>query len=92
MATATAYDIEPNADDPLYEFLTQRPVNNKQARLLAFEGLNLTGEDIHSSAWPIGQTNVVPRGARPTICVGSPLQVLGAVSLKRKRPLISGLF
>jgi TonB-dependent receptor len=46
VAIATAYDIEPNADDPLYEFLTQRPVNNKQARLHGFEvgGQHFFGE------------------------------------------------
>ncbi|MEP7243290.1 MAG: TonB-dependent receptor [Gammaproteobacteria bacterium] len=36
-AVATKYDVTPNASDPLYSFLTQRPVNNKQAKIHGFE-------------------------------------------------------
>jgi len=34
---ATRYDIVANASDPLYQFLTQRPVNNKQAKIHGWE-------------------------------------------------------
>jgi TonB-dependent receptor len=36
-AIATAYDIRANADDPLYEFNTTRPVNNKEANIYGAE-------------------------------------------------------
>ncbi len=34
---AANYDIVPNADDPEYVFLTQRPINNREARIHGFE-------------------------------------------------------
>ncbi|MGJ8682534.1 TonB-dependent receptor [Paraglaciecola sp.] len=34
---AARYDILPNGDDPLYDFLTSRPVNNKDANLYGAE-------------------------------------------------------
>jgi TonB-dependent receptor len=34
---ATAYDIVANQNDPVYEFNTQRPVNNKSAKIHGFE-------------------------------------------------------
>jgi TonB-dependent receptor len=34
---ATQYDVTPNASDPQYEFLTQEPVNSKDARIHGFE-------------------------------------------------------
>lgn len=36
-AVATKYDIVANEEDPFYTFLTQRPVNNKDAKLHGFE-------------------------------------------------------
>jgi TonB-dependent receptor len=36
-AVATRYDVTPNDTDPVYQFLTQRPVNNKSARIHGFE-------------------------------------------------------
>ena len=43
---ATRYDIVANAADPLYEFNTQRPVNNKQAKIHGWElaGQHFFGE------------------------------------------------
>ena len=38
---ATTYDIVPNASDPLYEFQTTRPINNKEAKLY---GVELAGQ------------------------------------------------
>lgn len=32
-----AYDVLPNADDPLLEFINSKPVNNKEARIDGFE-------------------------------------------------------
>jgi TonB-dependent receptor len=34
---ATQYDVTPNASDPTYKFLTQRPVNNKEAKIHGWE-------------------------------------------------------
>ncbi|WP_284217780.1 TonB-dependent receptor [Agaribacter marinus] len=34
---ATAYDITPNSDDPQYQFLTSRPINNRDANLYGAE-------------------------------------------------------
>jgi TonB-dependent receptor len=41
VAVATAYDIVPNASDPLYSFRATRPINNKEAKLY---GLELAGQ------------------------------------------------
>ena len=38
---ATTYDIVPNASDPLYEFQTTRPINNREAKLY---GVELAGQ------------------------------------------------
>jgi TonB-dependent receptor len=37
VAVATAYDIVPNASDPLYSFRTSRPINNREAKLYGME-------------------------------------------------------
>ena len=37
VAFATAFDILPAADDPLYTFAVNQPVNNKEARIHGFE-------------------------------------------------------
>ena len=37
MAFATKYDILPNAEDPLYTFAVNTPVNNKEAKIHGFE-------------------------------------------------------
>jgi len=34
---AADYDISPNGDDPLFMFLTSKPVNNKEAKIYGFE-------------------------------------------------------
>src|SRR5262249_34968641 len=34
---ATQFDVTPNATDPTYKFLTQRPVNNKEAKIHGWE-------------------------------------------------------
>jgi TonB-dependent receptor len=43
---ATQYDIIPNASDPLYEFRTSRPINNREAKLYGaeFAGQHFFGE------------------------------------------------
>jgi TonB-dependent receptor len=43
---ATQYDIIPNASDPLYEFRTSRPINNREAKLYGAElaGQHFFGE------------------------------------------------
>lgn len=38
---ATTYDIVPNANDPLYQFQTSRPINNREAQLY---GVELAGQ------------------------------------------------
>jgi TonB-dependent receptor len=38
---ATTYDIVPDANDPLYEFQTTRPINNREAKLY---GVELAGQ------------------------------------------------
>ena len=46
VAIATAYDILPDASDPFFEFLTARPINNREAKIHGFElaGQHFFGE------------------------------------------------
>ncbi|MBR0552039.1 TonB-dependent receptor [Stakelama marina] len=53
-STLGAYDISPNANDPLFQFAVSRPINNREAHLHGFE---IAGQ------WFIGNTGFGVAGA-----------------------------